>query len=59
MLKPEEIKCEDVVSEISHTQSSATLLTNTSPKHTHDEVIFSTSLINYNIVLVAKQILKV
>ncbi|KAL7868789.1 hypothetical protein SRHO_G00101730 [Serrasalmus rhombeus] len=37
MLKPEEIKSEDVVSEISHTQSSATLHTNTSPKHTHDE----------------------
>ncbi|KAL7858779.1 hypothetical protein AOLI_G00188810 [Acnodon oligacanthus] len=37
MLKPEEIKSEDVVSEISHNQSSATPHTNTSPKHTHNE----------------------
>ncbi|KAL6473412.1 hypothetical protein MHYP_G00169730 [Metynnis hypsauchen] len=37
MLKPEEIKREDVVSEISCTQSSAPLHTNTSPRHTHDE----------------------
>ncbi|XP_036433785.1 zinc finger protein 184-like isoform X1 [Colossoma macropomum] len=38
MLKPEEIKCEDVVSEISSTQtSSATLCTNPSPSITHDE----------------------
>ncbi|XP_036433775.1 zinc finger protein 391-like [Colossoma macropomum] len=37
MLKQEEIKCEDVLSENSSTQTPATLLTNTSPKPTHDE----------------------
>ncbi|KAL7858785.1 hypothetical protein AOLI_G00188870 [Acnodon oligacanthus] len=35
--KQEEIKCEDVVSEISSTQTPTTLLTNSSPKPTHDE----------------------